>query len=179
MLRLFVAIDLPAEAKEAILGLRNRLQGVKWVGPEQLHLTLRFIGDVDQALCNSIGENLSGIMAPPFLLTLRGVGYFPPKRDPRILWVGSDKSDALHNLRNLVEKALLLSGLEPEGRSFSPHITIARLKGMPNSELSSFLHGNALFAVPPFQVNEFILYSSILTPQGAIHRREGVYPLKG
>jgi 2'-5' RNA ligase len=179
MYRLFVAIDLPSEAKEAILGIRSRLPGVKWVEPEQLHLTLRFIGDADQTLYNSIGENLSGIMAAPFSLTLRGVGYFPPKRDPRILWVGSDKNTALHNLRNLVEKALLQSGLEPEGRSFSPHITIARLKGMPASVLSSLLHDNALFTVSPFQVSEFILYSSILTPQGAIHRREGAYPLKG
>lgn len=177
MLRLFVAIDLPAEVKETICGLRTRLPGVKWLGSEQHHLTLRFIGDADQALYSRIRTNLSAVSTPSFFLSLRGVGCFPPKRDPRVLWVGVDRSEALLDLRNQVEKALLLSGLEPEGRSFSPHITIARLREAPASVLEPFLRDNALFAPSPFPVAEFILYSSILAPQGAIHRREAVYPL--
>jgi 2'-5' RNA ligase len=177
--RLFVAIDLPEETKEAISTLRNPLRGARWVEAAQLHLTLRFIGDADDVLFNKIRNNLSGITMPPFSLALRGVGYFPPKRDPKVLWAGVDRSAPLLNLQNLVEKELLRSGIEPERRSFSPHITIARLKETPASMIAPFLQNNSLFAAPSFSVTEFILYSSTLTSQGAIHRQEAIYPLRG
>jgi RNA 2',3'-cyclic 3'-phosphodiesterase len=177
--RLFVAIDLPEETKEAISALRNPLRGVRWVDAAHLHLTLRFIGDADNTLFNKIRNNLSGISVPPFSLLLRGVGYFPPKRDPKVLWVGVDRSAALLDLQSLVEKELLQSGVEPERRSFSPHITIARLKETPASVIAPFLQNNSLFVAPSFSVTEFILYSSTLTSQGAIHRQEALYPLRG
>ncbi|MRR05523.1 MAG: RNA 2',3'-cyclic phosphodiesterase [Deltaproteobacteria bacterium] len=178
MYRLFVAIDLSAEAKEAIFALRTPLPGAKWVAADQLHVTLRFIGDADEVLFHKIRDTLAGIIVPSFSLNLRGVGYFPPKRDPRVLWVGLERNENLLVLRNLVEKALLACGLEPEGRSFSPHITIARLKDVSKAVISPFLHKNALFATPSFLVEEFVLYSSTLAPQGATHRQEALYPLR-
>ncbi|HOP39512.1 MAG TPA: RNA 2',3'-cyclic phosphodiesterase [Geobacteraceae bacterium] len=179
MYRLFVAIDLPEDVRAEIRDLQRVIPGVKWVDMAQFHLTLRFIGDADEALFDRIRDELSGIKSPPFSLSLRGVGYFPPKRDPRVLWVGIDRSETLFGLRNLVEKALVRSGIEPEGRSFSPHITIARIKGAKVSPLSALLRDHERFAVQPFPVSEFILYSSTLRPQGAIHRKEAVYPLSG
>jgi len=176
--RLFVAVDLSAEVKEAILALRTPLPGAKWVAMDQLHVTLRFIGEADEVLFNKIRDTLAGIIVPSFFLTLRGVGYFPPKRDPRVLWVGIERNENLLVLRNLVEKALFACGLGPEGRSFSPHITIARLKDASKAVISPFLQKNALFATPSFPVEEFFLYSSTLAQSGATHRQEALYPLR-
>jgi len=175
--RLFVAIDLPDEIKVAIRFLRCSISGAKWVSEAQLHLTLRFIGDADDDLFARITTSLAGIKAAPFPLAMMGVGCFPPRRRPKVLWVGVDKNEALLNLQNIVEKALLQSGLEPEPRPFSPHITIARLKEVSAARLVPYLQKNSRFATPLFLVTEFILYSSTLTPQGAIHRQEAVIPL--
>jgi 2'-5' RNA ligase len=177
--RLFVAIDLPEEIKAAVRSLRCAIPGAKWVAEEQLHLTLRFIGDADDKLLKTFVAALSGIVAAPFSLAMKGVGCFPPKRDPKILWVGIDRSDALLSVQNDIEKVLVRNGLEPDGRPFSPHITIARLKETPAALLAPFLLNNNRFATPFFPVTEFILYSSTLTPQGAIHRREARFSLRG
>jgi 2'-5' RNA ligase len=176
--RLFTAVDLSDQAREAIGRICAGIPGVKWLDPAQLHLTLRFIGDADSSLFVRIREELSGVEAKAFELSLQGVGRFPPKRDPRVLWVGVERNEALPRLRQSVEQALERCGLEPEGQGFSPHITLARLKDMPWSPVAAFLERNRLFSTPPFPVSEFHLYSSTLTPRGAIHRREASYPLR-
>lgn len=179
MYRLFVAVDLTANAREAVSRICTGIPGVKWIDAAQLHLTLRFIGDADDTLLGRIREELADIAAAPFSLILRGVGRFPPKRDPRVLWVGIERSEHLFCLYRLVEAALERSGLEPEPRDFIPHITLARLKVMPSVTLAPFLENNRLFATPPVPVVEFHLYSSTLSPRGAIHKRLASYPLRG
>ncbi len=179
MHRLFVAIDLPEEIKSAVSSLRCPLPGAKWVADEQLHLTLRFIGDADDELTERIVTGLSGIAAVPFSLLLRGVGYFPPRRSPKILWVGLDKSDPLLLLQKDVEKILVRNGVPPDDRPFSPHITVARLREVSAARIASFLQRNRLFVTDSFPVKEFILYSSTLTQQGAIHREIALFPLYG
>ncbi|MHC1697139.1 MAG: RNA 2',3'-cyclic phosphodiesterase [Geobacteraceae bacterium] len=179
MHRLFIAIDLPEEIKLAISSLRCPLPGAKWVAEAQIHLTLRFIGDVDDELLKMVVASLTDIVAAPFSLAIQGVGCFPPKRDPKVLWVGVDRSSALLGLQGDIEKALALNGLAPEGRPFSPHITIARLKEIPAARVAPFLLKYARFATRFFPVTQFILYSSTLTPQGAIHRQEALFPLRG
>jgi len=176
--RLFVAIDLPEDIKLAIGSLRCPLPGAKWVAEAQIHLTFRFIGDVDDELSKMIVASLSGIVAAPFSLAIQGVGCFPPKRDPKVLWVGADGSSELLDLQSAIEKALVRNGLEPEGRPFSPHITIARLKETPAALVAPFLRKHDRFATRSFPVTQFVLYSSTLTPQGAIHRQEALFPLR-
>lgn len=176
--RLFAAVDLPDEAREAVGRICTGIPGVKWLDATQLHLTLRFIGDADPSLFQRIRQELAGVEAIPFELSLRGVGRFPPKRDPRVLWVGVDRSEPLLRLQQAVEQALEKCGLEPEGREFSPHITLARLRDVPWAPVAAFLERNRLFSTPPFPVSRFHLYSSTLTPRGAIHRREASYPLE-
>lgn len=177
--RLFTAVDLPDEIRESVKRLCTGISGVRWLDPSQLHLTLRFIGDVDPPLFERISEELGRIEAEPFELSLQGVGRFPPRRDPRVLWVGVETSEPLARLRNRVEQALTNCGIAPEERGFSPHITLARLKEMPWSPVTAFLERNRHFATPRFKVTGFFLYSSTLTPKGAIHRREAAFPLKG
>ena len=177
--RLFTAVDLPDEIKESVCRVCSGIPGVRWVEKDLLHLTLRFIGDADSPLFARIREGLAGVEVTPFELSLQGVGRFPPKRDPRVLWVGVEMTETLARLQHLVEQALMKCGLAPEERKFSPHITIARLKDTPLPPVAAFLDKNHLFSTPPFPVTEFYLYSSTLTPHGAIHRREATYPLKG
>jgi 2'-5' RNA ligase len=176
MYRLFVAIDLPELVKEAVAGIvTGALTGARRVPLEQLHLTLRFIGDVDEEMFQTIKNALCGIMSAPFYLTLKEVGHFPPGKYPRVLWVGMEKSGQLLSLQQEIELALVGVGVEAEKRGFSPHITIARLKETPPAKVALLEEGNRLFVAGPFPVKEFLLYSSTLTREGAIHKKEAVY----
>lgn len=178
MYRLFVAIDFPEQIKQAIGRLAFGLPGAKWVPEDQIHLTLRFVGEVQGDVFKDLREDLHAVRAEPLNIQLRGLGYFPPRKTPRVLWIGLEKNDALAALRNKVESVAVKNGLEPEVRKFSPHVTIARLKDTPLQRLTNFLAGNNLFALPAFYVSDFHLYSSMLTPKGAIHTVEQTYQLK-
>lgn len=179
MHRLFVAVDLTEHALDAISRICTGISGVKWVDRARLHLTLRFIGDADDSMLDRIRRELAGVSAPPFCLVPRGVGRFPPKKDPRVLWVGVDQCEGLFSLQRFVEEALRRSGLQPESRAFTPHITLARLKDVPLSKVTSFLENQRLFSTRPVPVVEFHLYSSILSPRGALHQRLASYSLQG
>ncbi len=177
MYRLFVAIDLPESLKERLAGLDYGLPGANWVHPDQLHLTLRFIGEVDGLIYRDIKKALFDVWVEPFVLTLAGVGHFPPHGRPQVLWVGLEKSEPLQQLHNRTENMLRQVGVAPEGRKFSPHITLARLKDAPIGRVGAFLTENSLFQAGPLEVNEFHLYSSQLTARGAHHYREESYSL--
>ncbi len=177
MIRLFVAIDLPWNIRENLATLCFGLPGAKWVSEDQIHLTLRFIGEVDGVIFRDIQAALEEVKASSFPMRLESMGFFPPRKKPRVLWAGVEKNEELVNLRNRVEAALVRCGLAPEGRKFAPHITLARLKGTPLKRLTNFLSGNALYASQSFSINTFHLYSSTLTQKGAIHRLENTYEL--
>ena len=178
MYRLFVAIDLPEWVKEAVAAIVGRnLAGARLVPMAQLHLTLRFIGETDEALFQAIKGCLNGVKGISFPLTLKEVGHFPKAGHPRVLWVGMEESAALRGLHGEVEKHLMTAGVSPEGRSFSPHITIARLKETPTAKVISLEERHQRFNAGPFPVEEFHLYSSTLTRDGAIHERAASYRL--
>ena len=177
MPRLFIAVDLPEIIIENLESMAFGIPGAKWVAPEQLHLTVRFIGEVDGAVFRDIRDILNEISFASFSLQLKGVGYFPPRGAPRVLWVGLEKSEPLQLLRKKIDAALIRVRVGPEGRKFSPHITLARLKNSPVQKIANFLSGNGLFSQEPFQVEDFKLYSSVLSPKGAFHKVERVYPL--
>ncbi len=178
MYRLFVAIDLPEEVREAVAGIAGReLAGARLVPRDQLHLTLRFIGDADEGQYQIIKKGLEKVKWVSFTLTLKEVGHFPPGRRPRVLWVGMDESAPLLELQGEVEGALVCAGVPPEERPFSPHITIARLKETPTGKVMALEEKHRQFGAGPFRVTEFYLYSSTLTREGTIHKREAVYRL--
>ncbi|UFS72111.1 RNA 2',3'-cyclic phosphodiesterase [Geomonas sp. RF6] len=178
-MRLFVAADLPECAKEAIAELRFELPAARWVPVEQLHLTLRFIGEVDPATFQLIRKALAAVPVEGFSLTLRGVGHFPPGKHPRVLWVGMDPSPPLIRMQQHIEGTMRELGIPGEERRFSPHITLARLQDAPVSAVNAFEARHQAFACPPFEVREFHLYSSVLSGKGATHRREATYHHKG
>ena len=175
MPRLFVAIDVPDQVKSPLSCLANEVPGAKLVGPAEIHLTLRFIGEVDEDACSAIKAALAGVSFVPFSLTLLGVGHFPPYGHPRVLWVGLKHCHELLQLQQEIELALLEAGIVADERRFSPHITLARLKGTPSSAVARFESSRGDLAFPPFEVDEFILYSSLLTHHGAIHSKEAVF----
>lgn len=177
MHRLFIAIDLPADQRKMISEICSGLPGARWTPPDHIHLTLRFIGAVDGAVFREIAAALAGIKTAPLVLKVKGLGCFPPRRSPRVLWLGLERNEALLHLRNRIETALVRLGLEPEHRKFSPHITIARFKEPHLGKVADFLTGHGLFELPPFPAEEYHLYSSHLTSTGAIHQIEASYPV--
>ena len=179
MIRLFVAIELPVELKERLFAMGGGVPGAKWVRPENLHLTLRFIGEVGEGRLGDIDAALPAVRSPAFDLTLADTGHFSSRRASRVLWVGVEKTETLSRLQARVEAACVGAGLEPEGRNYSAHITLARLNRAPSTKVSTFLAANAMFKAPAFRVTDFILFSSFLARNGAIHRQEATYALDG
>jgi len=176
MPRLFVAIDLPEPLKIALSGICHGIPGVRWLPPAQLHLTLSFIGEVEDCMFQAIRSTLSGSGLPPASCRLRGIGCFPAKGRPRVIWAGVDDDGAgLTAMHAQVEQDLRRLGISPEERPFTPHITLARLKEPPRESVAAFLTRNAEFQGGPFAVSAFHLYSSHLTPQGAVHTLEHTY----
>ena len=178
MHRLFIAVDLPDEVKESLANLSYGVIGAQWVSFYDMHLTLRFIGEVDEETYNDIVLVLDDVIASTFEMNVKGVGYFPPHNLPRVLWAGIDNKTQLNDVRKDIERCLTSVGIEPAQRKFAPHITLARLSDRtPAGNIAEFLSRNALFASNPFMVTEFHLYSSVLTPNGAIHHKEATWPL--
>lgn len=177
MIRLYVAIPLPTDLRQRLALMGGGIPGAKWVAPENLHLTLRFVGEVDEGQMADIDTALLGVAAPCFDLTLAGIGHWETKGKATALWAGVEKSPDLLHLHDRVEAALVRAGLPPEPRKFAPHVTLARLKKPPADRVGDFLRGHGLFRAPPVAVEEFALYSSTLTAAGPLYREEAFYPL--
>jgi RNA 2',3'-cyclic 3'-phosphodiesterase len=174
MLRLFVGIALPPEIKLRLSLIAAGVPGARWVDPGNYHVTLRFIGEVDEGMAGDIDESLAQIRAATFDLVLSGVGQF----GDRMLWAGIEKNPALQHLRDKVESALVRLGLEPETRRYAPHVTLARLKGASEARLQAYIQEHALFRAAPFAVNRFSLIASYLTKSGAIYEDQADYALR-
>lgn len=178
--RLFVALDIDEAIKEQLATFRMDIRGASWVKPESLHLTLRFIGgQVDERQIPQIDQALQEIIAAPFPFHLQGVGVFPPsKRPPRVLWAGIEAPPRLLTLQQSVESALLNLGFPHEERPFRPHITLARFKTPPPSDLiQRFLQEHQEFMTVTMSAFEFKLISSTLTSQGPQYHTLGTYVL--
>lgn len=177
-MRLFVAIALPDEQRARLAKLASGLPRARWVAEENLHLTLRFLGELDGNEAGDVDAALAGIRMPRFELQLEGVSHFGEGRKLRSLWAGIQANSALVRLRDKVEQAVVRAGLAPEKRKFKPHVTLARFKSNPGVKLYDFLAEYALFRAEPFKVESFTLYSSFLSANGAIYRPEAEYRLE-
>lgn len=177
MPRLFVAIDLPEHIKDDISSTFMAIPGTRWIEDAQLHLTLRFIGEVDNTITEKVALSLNSATVAPFNLVLKGVGHFPPRREPRILWVGIADNPELTKLQNKIERAIISTGIAPDARKFHPHITIARLNGAPTEKVALFLSGHSLFKTEPFEISQYHLYCSHLRKEGVYHEILASYKL--
>lgn len=178
MPRLFVALELPEDIKLSLAPLARGLGDVRWLLPEQQHLTLRFIGEVDKGEMEDVVEGLASVPGAPFALRLSGIGHFPPRGEPRVVWAGVEKSEPLKRLKQSVDRALERIGLPADGRKFIPHVTLARLRRPPSPHrLASWLASHSLYRSATFEVRDFQLYSSWLGPDGAEYTLEAAYEL--
>ncbi len=165
-MRLFVAIRPPKPVREQLLLLMTGVRGARWQDDSQLHLTLRFIGEVDHIRAEDIGLMLESIRFPKFEIALEGVGMFERNGRRSALWAGIAMSDSLTRLQHKIENGLQRLGLEPEHRSYLPHITLARLNS-GTGPTDDFLADHAALAGLAFPVDHFDLIESRLGSKGA------------
>ncbi len=169
MPRLFVALDVPADVRDALAALRTDLDGVRWTRPAQLHLTLRFLGDTDAARIPDLEAALAEIAAPRLALRLGGLTAFLSPRRPRVLVARVAPDEALAELQRQIEEAVQALGWEPEERPFRPHVTLARLKHADPRAVRTYLGTRTVGAA--FTADAFHLWASTLRPAGALHER--------
>ncbi len=161
MYRLFAALALPEDIVLRLQGLCGGVPGAFWETAENLHLTLRFIGDVPGDVAEDIAYALASVRHEPFDLELAGVGHFSSGPVVRVLWAGLRKSEGLLALRTRIEAALRRIDLPADGRRFVPHVTLAKLADPSVPKVQEWLATHALFKAGPFAVESFALYSSV------------------
>ena len=166
MHRLFVAIRPPEPIRDLLIDAMDDSADFRWQTEEQLHLTLRFIGEVERPVANDIADALSTIRSEQFELRVSGVGRFE-QRSGGALWAGIEPKAPVAALAAKVERLCQQVGLEPERRAFHPHITLARWKGRRTREVQAFLERKRDLSSDPFAVTEFTLFESRLSRHGA------------
>jgi 2'-5' RNA ligase len=180
-LRLFAALALPDRVAERLLALMKGVPGAKWRPRENLHLTLRFFGELAEPIADDLDAELETAARgqAPFELRLKGAGSFGGA-DPHALWIGAAESAPLRQLAGACEKAARRVKLKPEPHKFTAHVTLAYLNAAPLERVQAFEQRLGLFEAPPFPVDRFGLYSSITRKAApSLYRLEAEYPLLG
>ena len=177
MLRLFVGLEIAAPIKAELAKISSGLPEASWIAPENLHMTLHFIGDVDEGVAEDIDAALQGIEAASFDLTIKGIGCFESRNKVRAVWAGVAAEPDLRHLHAKVAQALILAGQEPEHRKFRPHVTLARLKRVPATAVAGYLEAQADLLLPPYSVDHFTLFRSHLGHAGAAYEALARYQL--
>lgn len=179
MLRLFVGINLPQDIRDHLAGLRGGLPGARWVGPETYHVTLRFIGPVDEDVATDLAHALGAIQAPAVPVSLHGLGRFGGNDGARALWAGVTPTPELLLLHNRVESACRSCDLAPELRHYHPHVTLARFRRPATGRTDEMVAANADWTGGTFVAGHFTLFRSHLLQQGAWYEAVKDYPLDG
>jgi RNA 2',3'-cyclic 3'-phosphodiesterase len=176
MHRLFVAIRPPDRVRQLLLGAMGGISDARWQRDDQLHLTLRFIGEVDRHRAGDVHAALGAIHHPRFEIAVNGLGTFDRRGQPETVWAGVAPLEPLKALHKKVDQAIARVGVEPEQRAYLPHITLARLKRSSRS-VRGLIEESGGLRSEPFQVDRFSLYESKLTPEGAVYTIVETYAL--
>jgi 2'-5' RNA ligase len=177
MLRLFVGLPVPEDIAEDLAALSDNMTGARWVEPENMHVTLRFIGEVAQADAEDIHNELSRITAKPFTYDLHGLDTFGQGRKAHALYMRVPLTPELEILQGRCESAVVRAGQSREPRKFKPHVTLARLNKPEEDRLLQFIQANNLYRVDKIAVDRFILYESKLGKGGSAYFPVAEYPL--
>ncbi|MFD2182610.1 RNA 2',3'-cyclic phosphodiesterase [Rhodoplanes azumiensis] len=177
MPRLFTALEIPADVGERLTMLRGGLPGARWIDPENYHLTLRFIGDIDDALANDVVQVLGGVRRAAFDLALDGLDAFGGRK-PRAVFAAAPAVPPLVELQAEHERLMQRIGIPAEGRKFSPHVTLARLRQTTPRQVADYLAARAGFRSAAFRVERFVLMSSRASTGGGPYVVEAAYPLR-
>ena len=176
MPRIFTGLEVPADVGTSLSMLRGGLPGARWIEPENYHITLRFIGDVDDALAREIAYMLGQVRRRSFELRLDGLSSFGGRK-PRAVVAAIPPVSPLVDLQAEQERMMQRIGLEPEGRKFTPHVTLARLRDTSSHDVAEFLSARGGFRSAPFEVSNFVLFSSRASVGGGPYVVEADYPL--
>jgi len=176
MHRLFVAIRPPEHIRDLLIDAMDDSPDFRWQDDEQLHLTLRFIGEVERPVGDDLVAALGRVRSDRFQLRINGIGRFE-QRNSGALWAGVEPKEPVAALAAKVERVCQSVGLEPERRAFHPHITLTRWKGRRTREVQSFLERRSGLSSEPFDVDRFILFESRLSRHGAHYEEVAAYPL--
>ena len=181
-MRAFIAIDLPEEIHAALAReqelFRRNCRDARWTRPEGIHLTLKFLGEISDAQAGQVTQALAGVGEfEQFPVEVKGFGFFPDARRPRVFWVGVEAPEALARLASHVEEAMEKLCFAHEQRAFNPHLTLARFKApRPQPELAALVEKQKDLSLGRFEVSEFFLYESKLSPQGSTYRKMARFP---
>src|SRR5438105_2008647 len=178
MPRLFTAIEIPEAIRMHLSLLRAPLAGAKWIEPEDMHITLRFAGDIDGRTADELVDFLAGVRARPFPVTIAGVGAFGG-RDPRVLWAGVEAGEPLDALKRANDRAARAAGLQPEARAFKPHVTLARMRRGCEQAVARFLGETGALRTRPFVATRFVLLSARPGSGGGPYVVEAEFPFEG
>jgi len=176
MPRLFTALEIPAEVGDALAMLRGGLPGARWADPENYHLTLRFIGDVDDVVAHEVASMLNKVNRNTFTLRLDGLTSFGGRK-PRAVVASVSPLNAITELQAEHERLMQRVGLEPEGRKYIPHVTLARLRDSSSRQVADYLAMRGAFRSMAFEVSRFVLFSSRASVGGGPYVVEAAYPL--
>jgi 2'-5' RNA ligase len=178
MHRLFVGLRPPAPIRAALLALMGGVPGARWQSDDQLHITLRFIGEVERPVAEDVALALSAVHFAPVEIALDGVGAFDSRGRPNALWAGVRPHERLAELHKKIDQTLVRCGLEPERRAYLPHITLARMNSRAGP-LDRFLEEHSGLSSPAFTLDSFLLFESHLGHEGASYEAVERYPLRG
>ena len=176
MIRLFAAIPIPEEISADLYELRRPLPGARWVEPSDYHLTLCFIGDIDNRQASEFADELGRIEMRPFPLQISSLDVFGGN-DPHVLWAGLTPSEPLLDLHRSVKRATRSVGLKPDSKPFKPHVTLARLRHSPSAAIERLIGENVAYRSTDFTVDHFALYSAKPRTGGGPYVIEERFPL--
>jgi 2'-5' RNA ligase len=175
MPRLFTGIEIPMHIGEALSMLRGGLPGARWITPDNYHLTLRFIGDVDEVTAQEVALALGRVRRAPFELHMEGLASFGGRR-PRAVVANVAPAQALLDVQAEQERLMQRIGLEPEGRKYTPHVTLARLRDSSSLDVADYLSARGYFRTAAFAVSRFVLFSARDSVGGGPYVVEAAYP---
>jgi RNA 2',3'-cyclic 3'-phosphodiesterase len=177
MPRLFVAIRPPETVRTALLSLMSDVEAARWQDDEQLHITLRFIGEVDPATADDLAAGLASIASRSLALSVSGVGSFEKRGRVHTLWAGVHPHEPLVTIHRKIGRLMAAIGLSENGLAYIPHITLARFGGQ-GGQVGRFLARHGDLSLPPFEATEFALYESRLGSEGATYEAAVRYPMR-
>ncbi len=177
MIRLFVGLGLPPACRERLAALAHGPPGARWVAPENHHLTLAFVGEVEIDRAEALAEALAGIVHPAVEVRLSGLGLAGDAHRARTLWMEAARTPSLVELQARVVRACRAAGCPPEARRFAPHVTLARLRAADPARVQAWLSESGAAGCEPFLAEAFALYSSRLRPEGSVYAEEARFPL--
>jgi RNA 2',3'-cyclic 3'-phosphodiesterase len=176
MPRLFIGLEIPADVGQSLSILRGGLPGARWIYPENYHLTLRFVGDIDDALAREIADMLGTIRRAAFDMRFDGLASFGGNK-PRAVVAAAAPTPPLLELQAELERLMQRIGLAPEGRKYMPHVTLARLRDTSSRQVADYLSMHQPFRSQSFHVARFVLFSSRASVGGGPYVVEAAYPL--